>query len=268
MNAIQSFVPSQVVQTFTAFLEFCYIACCNVITEDSLKQLDIALRQFHEARQVFLGMVCADDPSAFSLPRQHAMVHYHAHIENFGSPNGLCSSITESKHITAVKHPWRRSNKHRALPQMLRSNERLDKLAAARADFTAHSILTDSCLLQAIKEAVMDCDDGDSTDEVESDDNDTGSDTSDEIWHLGTDTTSVQDFDAATTNSNNPDTQNLGINDTEVGSLDDTNKHASNADGDYPPSPILSDEGDIDNDCGPVESGPLMNKVCLMSKKG
>ena len=57
MNAIQAFVPSQVVQTFTAFLEFCYIARRNVITEDSLKQLDMALHRFHEAHEVFSGTV-------------------------------------------------------------------------------------------------------------------------------------------------------------------------------------------------------------------
>lgn len=247
MNAIQAFVPSQVVQTFAAFLEFCYIARRNVITEDSLKQLDVALHRFHQARKVFSGTVRADDPSAFSLPRQHAMVHYHSHIENFGSPNGLCSSITESKHITAVKRPWRRSNKHRALPQMLRSNERLDKLAAARADFTARGMLVDSCLLQAIKEVVMDCDSEGSSDEVESNADDTGSDTSDEIWHFDAEPTSVQD-------------------------LDDTDEPTSNTDDDYPPSPrppspILLDDDD-DDDCGPVESGPLMNEVRLMSKKG
>ena len=273
MNAIQAFVPSQVVQTFAAFLEFCYIARRNVITEDSLKQLDVALQRFHEARQVFSGTVRADDPSAFSLPRQHAMVHYHAHIENFGSPNGLCSSITESKHITAVKRPWHRSNKHKALPQMLRSNERLDKLAAARADFTARGMLTGSCLLEAVEEVVMDCGD-DSTDEVEGDIDDTSSDTSDEIWHFDTDAASIQDLSAATSNFDNPGARGLGIDDTEVGNLDNTNKHALNTDNDYPPPPhspppiMLGEDDNDDNDCGPVESGPLMNEVRLMSKKG
>jgi hypothetical protein len=141
MNAIQAFVPAQVVKTIAAFLEFCYIARHNVISDDSLFQLKAALQKFHEARQVFSGTVRASGPSAFSLPRQHAMVHYADHIENFGSPNGLCSSITESKHITAVKRPWRRSNKHMALLQMLKTNERLDKLAAVRADFVACGML-------------------------------------------------------------------------------------------------------------------------------
>jgi len=37
MNAIQAFVPPDVVKTFAVFLEFCYIARRNVITEDSLE---------------------------------------------------------------------------------------------------------------------------------------------------------------------------------------------------------------------------------------
>jgi hypothetical protein len=41
-----------------------------------------------------------------SLPQQHASLHYMTGIMNFGSPNGLCSLITESKHIVAVKNPW------------------------------------------------------------------------------------------------------------------------------------------------------------------
>ena len=47
---------------------------------------------------------------SISLPCQHALSHYYYLIHLFGSPNGLCSSITESKHIKAMKEPWRRSN--------------------------------------------------------------------------------------------------------------------------------------------------------------
>jgi len=77
------------------------------------------------------------------------MVHYHANIKNFGSPNGLCSSITESKHITAVKRPWRRSSRYKALSQILKVNERLDRLMAAKADFTARGMLQDPPLVAA-----------------------------------------------------------------------------------------------------------------------
>ncbi|KIJ58132.1 hypothetical protein HYDPIDRAFT_171393 [Hydnomerulius pinastri MD-312] len=59
----------------------------------------------------------------------------------FGAPNGLCSSITESRHITAVKRPWRRSNRYEALGQMLLTNQRLDKLSAARVQFADRGML-------------------------------------------------------------------------------------------------------------------------------
>ncbi|KAH9006672.1 hypothetical protein EDB84DRAFT_1554555 [Lactarius hengduanensis] len=68
----------------------------------------------------------------------------------FGTPNGLGSSITESKHIKAVKEPWRRSNRCNALGQMLIINQRLDKLAASRSNFESRrmlegTVLTDTC---------------------------------------------------------------------------------------------------------------------------
>jgi len=78
------------------------------------------------------------------LPRQHALFHYPQQIEDFGAPGGLCSSITESQHITAVKKPWRQSNRFEALGQMLRINQWLDKLAAMHTDFAAHGMLPGS----------------------------------------------------------------------------------------------------------------------------
>lgn len=71
-----------------------------------------------------------------SLARQHALQHYLRSIMLFGSPNGLCSSITESKHIVAVKEPWRRSNHYKVLVQMLRTTSRLDTLTALHWIYT------------------------------------------------------------------------------------------------------------------------------------
>ncbi|KAH9177891.1 hypothetical protein EDB89DRAFT_1809670, partial [Lactarius sanguifluus] len=62
----------------------------------------------------------------------------------FGSPNGLCSSITESKHIKAVKEPWRRSSRYHALVQMLRTLSRLDKMAATCRIFTSDGMMEGS----------------------------------------------------------------------------------------------------------------------------
>ena len=77
------------------------------------------------------------------------MIHYHQLIEMFGAPNGLCTSITEAKHIKCVKEPWRRSNRFRALGQMLLTNQRTDKLTAAKIDFEQRGMLSDSIITWA-----------------------------------------------------------------------------------------------------------------------
>ena len=142
MSAIEGFVPREVVRCFNAYLDFCYIARANTFTQLTLDRLDDALKRFHEYRQVFQHVGVRDPTSAgFSLPRQHAMTHYRRHIENFGAPNGLCSSITESKHISAVKRPWRRSSRYNAIHQIMQTNRHSEKLSAARASFTAHGML-------------------------------------------------------------------------------------------------------------------------------
>lgn len=144
LPAIAGHVPPQMVRALSAFMDFCYLVRRSVIDEDTLIQIDDALSQFHHHRIIF--QTSGVRPDGFSLPRQHSLTHYRYLIQLFGSPNGLCSSITESKHIKAVKEPWRRSNHYEALGQMLLTNQRIDKLAAARVDFEARGMLTGPCL--------------------------------------------------------------------------------------------------------------------------
>ena len=115
-----------------------------------MKELEDALSRFHAFREVFSPI---RGSKGFSLPRQHLMVHYPALIRLFGAPNGLCSSITESKHIRAVKEPWRRSSRNNALFQMLTTNQRLDQLRAAHVDFTQRGMLNGT-LLESVVAAI------------------------------------------------------------------------------------------------------------------
>ncbi|KAG1796311.1 uncharacterized protein HD556DRAFT_1467804 [Suillus plorans] len=147
LPAIEGHVPIEVVQTFRAFLEFCYLVRRNIITEKTLDKIQDALDRFHRYREIFKTTEVVE---TFSLPRQHSLQHYIHLVRLFGAPNGLCSSITESKHIKAVKEPWRRSSQYKALGQMLVTNQRLDKLAAARTDFTTRGMLDGTCLSAAI----------------------------------------------------------------------------------------------------------------------
>jgi hypothetical protein len=108
-------------------------------------------------------------PTGFSLPRQHSLTHYHHHIKKFGAPNGLSSSITESKHIAAVKKPWRQSSRYEALGQMLMINTRNDQLAAARNNFSSRGMLDGTCLSEAL-ENLEDTSDTDNDSDSYSDD--------------------------------------------------------------------------------------------------
>ncbi|KAI6139091.1 hypothetical protein BKA82DRAFT_4332380 [Pisolithus tinctorius] len=90
----------------------------------TLAEIDDALRRFHYYREVFRNAGVVD---SFSLPRQHAMKHYHHLICQFGAPNGL------------------------SLGQMLLINQRLDKLSAARADFEECGMLNGTCLTHVLE---------------------------------------------------------------------------------------------------------------------
>ena len=138
LPTIETYVPNDILQCLRALLEFCYIARHDVITEQSLAQLKDALKRFHHYREAFNEI---DISSGSSFPQQHSLTHYADSIHLFGAPNGLCTLITEAKHIKAVKEPWRRMNHHKPLKQMLYITQHLDKLAAMRTDFTNRGML-------------------------------------------------------------------------------------------------------------------------------
>ncbi|GLB43818.1 hypothetical protein LshimejAT787_1500020 [Lyophyllum shimeji] len=144
LPAITGYVPTQIVRALSTFTEFCYLVQHDVLDDRDLQQVDEVLARYHEKRIIFEQEGIR--PDGFSLPWQHLMVHYNTLIREFGVPNGLCSSITESKHIKAVKKPYRRTNRDRetALGQILVINQRQDKLAAVEIDFQSLGMLAGS----------------------------------------------------------------------------------------------------------------------------
>jgi hypothetical protein len=147
LPAITGLVPDDMVRCCRAFLEFAYIVRKDQILESDLQDLDDALERFHRYRQIFITTGVRTD---FEVPRQHAMCHYRYLIEQFGAPNGLCTSITEHAHIAAIKEPWRRTNKNEPLAQMLLIHNRLSLLAAYRTNLEAHGLLKKSVLCELL----------------------------------------------------------------------------------------------------------------------
>ncbi|KAF8889756.1 hypothetical protein CPB84DRAFT_1816420 [Gymnopilus junonius] len=138
LAAIAGYLPSAIVQSIAIFMDACYIARRKAISAPALQHLKECIETFHQVRTVFIALGIH---ASILLPRQHALFHYWPSIQLFSSPNGLCSSITESKHIKVVKEPWRRSNRYKALGQMLQTLMRLSKLAALRQFFVSKGML-------------------------------------------------------------------------------------------------------------------------------
>ncbi|KAJ3791804.1 hypothetical protein GGU11DRAFT_823819 [Lentinula aff. detonsa] len=138
LPAVSEYLPLEIMQCLAAFLDFCYLVRRSDINEHTVQEVQAAIDRFHLYRNQF---ITSGVHKHFSIPRMHAMVHYPLLIQDFGSPNGLCSSITESRHISAVKKPWRRSNKYRALSQILSTNQRIDKLIALRSTLVDYQLL-------------------------------------------------------------------------------------------------------------------------------
>ena len=104
LPTIAGHVPDDMVNCVVAFLGICYIIQLNAIDSCVIEnQLTNALDQYDQYCQYFLTTsVC----KRFNLPCNHAWKHIIQAIQLFSSPNGLCSLITELKHIVAVKQPW------------------------------------------------------------------------------------------------------------------------------------------------------------------
>ncbi|KAH7904691.1 hypothetical protein BJ138DRAFT_1236212 [Hygrophoropsis aurantiaca] len=126
LPALVGYVPDKMIKCISALLEFCYLARRSAHDTPCLDAMAEALQRFHHYRVVFEKKL-------------------------FGSPNGLCSSITELRHITAVKRPWRRSNRNKPLDQMICTNTRLSKLAAARVKFGRRGMLSGDVVSHALQ---------------------------------------------------------------------------------------------------------------------
>lgn len=129
LAAVVGYLPSKMIRCLSTFINACYIVRRNAISEPVRQRFKNLVEQFQQLRSIFIE---SGVRASISLPRQHALPHFVNAIELFGAPNGLCSSITESKHIKAVKEPWRRSSRFRALVQMLIIIIRMEKMAALR----------------------------------------------------------------------------------------------------------------------------------------
>ena len=136
------FLPTRVLFQLTWF-NVCALVQCDFHDTKSLEATQEALDKFHHYHDIFKDVGIHED---FNLPWQHSLQHYVHLVQEYGSPNGICSSITENKHIKAVKKPWRQLSRWQAMCQMFINNQCMDKLAAPCTLFKSCGMLKGTCL--------------------------------------------------------------------------------------------------------------------------
>ena len=147
LPSIEGHVPPEMIHAVCDLIKFSYLVHQDIHDTDLIQALCDVLKSFYNNCEIFksLGII-----QHFNYPCQHALKHYVHVIHEYGSPNGLCSSMTDNKHIKAVKKPWRCSNRYNMIKQMLLTNQWLDKLSASCAHFTMNGMLQGNCLSETL----------------------------------------------------------------------------------------------------------------------
>ncbi|KAI0717969.1 hypothetical protein C8Q72DRAFT_789441 [Fomitopsis betulina] len=115
-----------VITAARALMDFIFLAHYPAHSTNTLEAMKVALRNFHDNKDVFIDLGMRED---FNIPKLHAMNHYVAAIILFGSCDGLSTEISERLHIDLAKNVYRATNHKQYLKQMVLWLERQDKMS-------------------------------------------------------------------------------------------------------------------------------------------
>ncbi|KZT18176.1 hypothetical protein NEOLEDRAFT_1103767 [Neolentinus lepideus HHB14362 ss-1] len=116
---------ARLVRAVRAILDFCYFAQYPVHTDDTLGQLEDALRRFHANKSIFVDLGIQSD---FNIPKLHALLHYLISIKYFGTTDNYNTEYTERLHIDFTKDAYRATNHKDEYPQMTKWLARREKV--------------------------------------------------------------------------------------------------------------------------------------------
>ncbi|KAG9079990.1 hypothetical protein FRC06_007208, partial [Ceratobasidium sp. 370] len=117
-----------------AILEFSYRSHASRMTDEDIGQLEKALEEIHQFKDVIVWARLFEDHSRFdAIPKLHMLCHYAECIREMGTPNNYSTEAPEHLHIECAKRGWRVSNKVRPTPQMVKFIQRYEALQIQRA---------------------------------------------------------------------------------------------------------------------------------------
>lgn len=101
-------VQPAVLKTAIAVIDFIYYAQLQVHTSNTLLALEMALKTFHENKEIFIREGIRQH---FNIPKIHQMMHYAEAIRSRGTADGYNTEASERLHIDYAKEGYRASNK-------------------------------------------------------------------------------------------------------------------------------------------------------------
>ncbi|KDQ58872.1 hypothetical protein JAAARDRAFT_128116 [Jaapia argillacea MUCL 33604] len=112
-----------------AMLDFLFLAQYKSHSTESLKEMKVALDDFHADKEVFVNLgACLGEH--FNIPKIHMLEHYIQCIELFGTTDNYNTESTERLHIDYAKEAYRATNGKDYFEQMTDWLERRKKIAA------------------------------------------------------------------------------------------------------------------------------------------
>jgi hypothetical protein len=125
-------VPASVLRAIRALIEFVFQAQSLLLYDEHLHALNEALREFHTFKNAIInagGRLGKKGPIPhFKIPKLEGLWRVAGNARVMGAPYQWTSDITERCHITHVKTPYRRSNRHNFHEQCVRYMDRIEKM--------------------------------------------------------------------------------------------------------------------------------------------
>ncbi|THU75625.1 hypothetical protein K435DRAFT_706780, partial [Dendrothele bispora CBS 962.96] len=115
----------QLISATRSLLDFLYLACYPIHSDESLKSLEEVLQTFHDNKSIFISLGVRDH---FNFPKIHFLCHYVRAIKFYGTTDNYNTETTERLHIDFAKDAYRASNKKDEYSQMTKWLERREKV--------------------------------------------------------------------------------------------------------------------------------------------
>ncbi|KAJ8092679.1 hypothetical protein PM082_007008 [Marasmius tenuissimus] len=122
LSASQS---KKLITSTRALLDFLYLACYPIHSNNSLDLLESSLKDFHNHKEIFIELGAREH---FSIPKLHSLCHYVQAIKLYGTCDNYNTETTERLHIDFAKDAYRASNRKDEYSQMTKWLERREKI--------------------------------------------------------------------------------------------------------------------------------------------